>query len=401
MGAVGGLIGMAGGMGGTGFGTTGGTNGQQLNTAYTGSQNSMDAQKNLLNALQQQNGIGSQSLVNAQLQDVVNGRGPNPAQAMLNEQTGQNVANQAALMAGQRGAGANVGLMARQNAQQGANLQQQAIGQGASMQAQQSLGALGQAGNMANTMAANQIGQTNSNTNAQQNEQNILQGANTASNNIQGQMANTRMGGQQAMLGGLGNAAGAISGLFADGGAVGNAFEGQSMFSQFLSNPPAQTPTFSQYDQKPMFGNEKKQKTDKMAVPNAGLPAAQAQFNTMLAPNQASSNGMDAYAGKDPGSMFGAAGGGKVPAMVSPGERFLNPNEAKAVSQGKVDPMQVGETIPGQAKVKGDSLKNDIVKKDLDVGGIVLPRSITQSKNPGKEAKAFVDAYMAKQKVKK
>lgn len=77
-----------------------------------------------------------------QYQNIANGTGPNPAQAMLNQQTGQNVANQAALMAGQRGAGANVGLMARQAAQQGANTQQQAVGQGATMQANQQIAGL-------------------------------------------------------------------------------------------------------------------------------------------------------------------------------------------------------------------------------------------------------------------
>ncbi len=125
----------------------------------------------LTNALQYAGGVGTQNnAVNnlgnvfnsqgstlGQLQGIANGTGPNPAQAMLAQQTGQNVSNQAALMAGQRGAGANVGLMARQAAQQGAATQQQAVGQGATMQAQQSLGALGQMGTqqqgMANTAA--------------------------------------------------------------------------------------------------------------------------------------------------------------------------------------------------------------------------------------------------------
>ena len=142
MGAVGGLIGINGGNSGTGFSTPSGTNAAQLQTAYTGNQNALTSQQNLLNALQQQNGLGNQTNVYNQLQGVASGQGPNPAQAMLNQETGQNVANQAALMAGQRGASQNVGLMARQAAQQGANLQQQAVGQGASMQAQQGLNAL-------------------------------------------------------------------------------------------------------------------------------------------------------------------------------------------------------------------------------------------------------------------
>lgn len=81
-----------------------------------------------------------QGLAN-QLQNQANGQGPNPAQAALNQATGQNVSNQAALMAGQRGASANPGLIARQAAQQGAAIQQNAVGQSATLQAQQQLAA--------------------------------------------------------------------------------------------------------------------------------------------------------------------------------------------------------------------------------------------------------------------
>lgn len=342
MGSIGGMLGLAGGQGGTGFSTPSGTNAGQINQAYQGQQNAMQGQQGLLSALQGQNGLGNQSQVYNQYQGIANGQGPNPAQAMLNQSTGANVANQAAMMAGQRGAGANVGMMARQAGQQGMQAQQQAAGQGASMQAQQALGALGQAGGMANNMAANQIGQTNANVASQQNEQGILQGANSANNQIQGQLANTTMQGQQAMVGGAMNAAGAGSGLIggksgvsslmgAEGGMVPDVNSPQSIFGQALTQP------------QPMMSQ-----------------------------------------------------GGKVPAMVSPGERFLKPNEAKAVAKGQVDPKNVGEKIGGNASVKGDSYKNDTVKKDLEVGGIVLPRSIENSKNPSQEAAKFVRAYLSK-----
>ena len=88
--------------------------------SITQAQNQLAQQNAFVQALQAQNGIGNQSNVYNQLQNVANGTGPNPAQAMLANATGQNVANQAALMAGQRGSNANVGLMARQAAQQGA-----------------------------------------------------------------------------------------------------------------------------------------------------------------------------------------------------------------------------------------------------------------------------------------
>lgn len=88
-----------------------------------------------------QDALTQQRALAAQLQAASQGQGPNPAQNMLNQATGQNVANQAALMAGQRGANANPGLIARQAGMQGANIQQQAIGQGATMGAQQQLAA--------------------------------------------------------------------------------------------------------------------------------------------------------------------------------------------------------------------------------------------------------------------
>src|SRR4051812_48434649 len=114
MGSIGGMLGLNGGAGGTGFSTNAGVNQGQIDTAYGGVQKGMQRQEDLLAALQRQGGVGHQSQVYDQFQGVANGTGPNPAQAMLNQSTGQNVANQAALMAGQRGAAGNVGLMARQ-----------------------------------------------------------------------------------------------------------------------------------------------------------------------------------------------------------------------------------------------------------------------------------------------
>jgi hypothetical protein len=199
MGSIGGMLGTAGGAAGTGFKTPQqtqiqqGTNVGQVQQANTGTNAALGGQAGLLAALQSQGGLGAQTQALGQqqalsqqlgqaggiaaqtgalgglggvasqqagtlaaLQGLANGTGPNPAQAMLSQQTGANVANQAALMAGQRGAGANVGLMARQAAQQGANTQQQAAGQAATMQAQQQLGALGQQAGLEQAMAGTQ-----------------------------------------------------------------------------------------------------------------------------------------------------------------------------------------------------------------------------------------------------
>lgn len=107
------------------------TQSDYTNAINTSTQNALDVNP-------QQNNLAKALLAQSQ------GQGPNPAQAALNQATGQNVAAQSALMAGQRGAGANVGLQSALAARQGANTEQQAVGQGATLQAQQELGAQNQ-----------------------------------------------------------------------------------------------------------------------------------------------------------------------------------------------------------------------------------------------------------------
>src|ERR1700677_3453377 len=122
---------------------TSGTNQNQLNSAYVGAQSGLQQQNNVVNTLNPglTQGANSQAALAAQLQAQANGQGPNVAQNQLAQATGANVANQAALAAGQRGSSQNVGLLARQNAQQGAATQQNAAGQAATLGAQQQIAA--------------------------------------------------------------------------------------------------------------------------------------------------------------------------------------------------------------------------------------------------------------------
>lgn len=403
MGALGGLTGTAGGQSGTGVqGPSAApivnpTNATQISGAYTGAQNSLQSQQQLLQALQAQNGLANQNQVYGQLQGVANGTGPNPAQTMLNQSTGANVANQAALMAGQRGAASNVGLMARQAAMQGANTQQQAAGQAATLQANQSLNAINSAGGIANAQTTNQIGQTNANTQAQQAEQQALLGAQSNANsaNVSSQnsinaanagLATTTMQGQQALVGGGLQGAGAALAMMADGGPVGDvvnnvdpgyvapaassAFQGpQSKFGQFLNN----------------VGQNSQDQIDSAPPPTTSSGALQ----------QGTSKAISGLA-----SALMGAQGGMVPALVSPGEKYLSPREVEAVEKG-ADPMKVGETISGKPKVGGakNSYANDFVPKKLEIGGIVVPRSETKSKNPHRNSADFVMKTLAKRKV--
>lgn len=246
MGSLGGLLGLGGGQSGTGInpavasGGMAGTSGiinpvdqGQTAAAYTGTQNSMQAQNALLAAMQGQNGLGLQSQAAQGYSNLANGVGPNPAQAQLAQNTAANVAQIGAQMAGQRGAGGNVGLMARQVGQQGAATQQNAVGQAATLQAQQQVQGLQGLAGQGNTIAGQQIGQTNANTGSQQAEQanliNAITGQNNTNvsqasniNNANAGLANTQLQGQQGMIGGLMNTigGGASNMMGAHGGQV-------------------------------------------------------------------------------------------------------------------------------------------------------------------------------------
>lgn len=400
MGAIGGLLGLNGGANGSGFSAPSGanvvnpTNNNQIGGAYSGVQSGLTNQNGLLTALQSQNGLNNQSNVYNQLQGIVNGTGPNPAQTALNNNTGANVANQAALAAGQRGANSNAGLIARQAAQTGGNLQQQAVGQAANLQANQSLNALGQAGNIANTQVSNQIGQTNANTAANQAEQSQLLGAQQGVNNANvsnqasinsgnAALASQTMQGQQAGIGGLLNGLGS---LFADGGAVDqSAFkQPQSKFGQFLKATSNQSQPGTAAAPQAMTGANALQQGVSSFVKGIGGGNKPA-----VAPADDESYELD------------LAQGGKVPAMVSPGEKYLSPGDVQKVKAG-ANPMEVGEKIQGKRKAKGpvNSYADDTVPKTLEEGGIVLPNSVTQSKHPHWEAHKFVKAIMAKKGLK-
>lgn len=390
MSAIGGMLGLSGGVNGSGVQGPQRANivnpvtGEQLATANTGVQNSLQSQQQLMQALQGQNGIGNQSQVYNQLQGVANGTGPNPAQAMLANATGANVANQAALMAGQRGAGANVGLMARQAGQQGANIQQQAAGQGAALQANQSLNALGAAGNMAGQQVQNQMGATAQNNAANQAYQQGLlnaQGQYNASeagvqssiNSANAGMASTAMKGQQDMIGGLLGGAGSAMGM-AEGGEVSQGGP-QSTFGKFLAGmePMGNVAQLSQGAND--FGS--------------GIGAALGRSFAPSVPMQA---------GYKMGNQIAMKDGGKVPAMVSPGEGWLPPEKAKEVVKDGKNPLSIAEKIPGKPKYPGNDYRNDVVPKNLKEGGVVIPNSVMQSSDPAGNAAKFVAATLAKSK---
>lgn len=217
----------------------------QAANAQNQNQEALKQQIAFVRALNGQGGLENQKAVFQMLMNQANGVGPNPAQAMLNQNTQQNVAQQAALMGSQRGIGSNPGLLARQAANVGSNIQQQGVGQAATMQANQQLNTqalLAQlAGQQVNQQAQglsnlNQFGQNNQqmllNAIAQHNAANVQNQGNV--NSINAGVAQQNQQTQNQLLGGLINASGAAATMggnskqpgtspgFAHGGMVGD-----------------------------------------------------------------------------------------------------------------------------------------------------------------------------------
>lgn len=78
------------------------------------------------------------------------------------------------------------------------------------------------------------------------------------------------------------------------------------------------------------------------------------------------------------------ADGGMIPASAgrSSFSQYLNASD--------------GAVVPGQAKVSGDSLKNDTVPAMLSPGEIVIPRHIVNSPDPVSNSAQFVQAILAR-----
>lgn len=466
-GPMSGLIGQGGGAAGTGFAAPQqasiqqGTSVQDVQGAQARAGDSLQGQQALLDALKGQNGLGQQNIVaqqqqglNAQLnaangigtqnqaiqglhgaagmyQNIAEGKGPNPAQAMLNQATGQNVSNQAALMAGQRGAGSNVGLMARQAAQQGAGIQQQAVGQGATMQANQQVNALsglvnanqtmGGLGtnqlsaqqaqqqamaNQANVVAGQQIAGTTANTQAnlanQQQMQGALQGINNASVNSQGNvntgnaaLANTQMQGQQGLVGGLLQGVGSVAGAaLARGGVVHHMADGgmpgvapPAAVPAATSPPPGPTSSFGQF--------LKDWSTEGPASQGASVASGTEGMGGNNPGAKALNEGAAGFSSMGATSKKPAGGGGSAGVLKALGPT-LAAKGGLADSGGHVTAKN-----PAQKAVKsGDSYDNDKVPAKLSEGEIVLPRSVTMSSDPVTASAEFVRKVLEKRKAK-
>lgn len=343
---------------------------------------------------------GNQSDLAKQLLAQSQGAGPNIANLQLQQATDQNNKNAASTIASQRGM--NPALAARLISNQAANNNQNAAGQSGVLRAQQQLASQGQLGNTYAQQAGETLGNYGDITRAQTAANSTNAGIAQANSNQNGGIAG-------GILGGIGSALG-----FADGGeihkhlerlliATGNKVhplhlaDGGDIFGGItdISSGGGDT-SFA----KGFAGSFKPQvKKDPMAAANAGLPAAQQQYSQILQPGQSiSSMGTSAGEGtiniNDPtesitqgDNAYRAAKGGKVPVVLSPGELKIPAHLVDAVARGKAKASEVGQRVPGKAKVKGDSLKNDNFPTMANEGDVIVKR--TKADND-KDAREFL-----------
>ena len=354
---------------------------------------------------------GAQSDLAKMLLAQAQGQGPNIANLQLQQATNQNNQQAAGAIASQKGM--NPALAQRIISQQQALNNQNAAGQSGVLRAQQQLAAQQGLGNV----YAQQAGEANSNfgtiTNAQQ-----------AANSANAQIAQNNANQNAGIAGGIiGGGSQILSSILAKGGTVGDPKhmeiltiptgskvhpmyfdDGGTVEQIHLEDPSAEVvnEANAKEDANPTMPEDS---GGAPSTANAGGGYKTNAINSSLSQGQDVMGAISSAAGSGGGkSGGGGAGllallynGGKVPAMVSPGERYIPPHMVEAVTKGHKKASDVAPKIPGKAKVKGDSEKNDTVPANLETGGVVIPR--TKADND-RDAQEFMMA-LKKEKAKK
>lgn len=369
---------------------------------------------NQLGNMQQQDAtlsqIGDQ---NQQLQNLATNGSP-LVQAQLQSQmqgaTNNNIKNATGVMANAKGI--NSAMAAREAGYNAANTQQQASNQLAQTGAQSQL----EAQMAGQNILSNNLNSQYANQTSTYNQQNALNQQNAQFGATQGlaiaKGIGSFLGGGMSALAGAGGGGGGAAALAANGG----------MVQQMADGGDASSPDDTSVSQPATIGN-----------PYGQVAAFMQNLDTSKGPASQGGKMMDnefTTLGKGVGGLFNSFGssgsdmtsapqssptpddaslqeqfakGGKakkkIPAMVSPGETYLKPNQVKQVAKG-ANPLKVGEHIPGKPKVPGNSYANDVVPKKLDAGGVVIPNSVMQSSDPAHNAYKFVQAVMAKNRSK-
>lgn len=415
VGSVGNFLGTNNNFQATGANINPGTNTAQLNQAYSGAQGGLNNSNNLAGTLQPGVGqaVSNQDFLSNQLRNQSQGIGPNPAQAALNNNTGRNINQAAALAAGVRGAGSNAGLIASNAANQGAQTQQQAVGQQAQLQAEQQLAAQGQLQNL----SAQQVGQGTNAVELQnqtnQNEQNILQGANTSANNANASLqqninstnASVAAGNQNAnqnVLGGIGsaiNSVGKIIGGFAKGGEVPSHLKmmadiyhphmaggGEALSPYIMSTPNISPISVSPAVNLPAYNGPKL--SDSFNIGSGGGGGGGGSTGALPSiPSTDAAYKMPSFGASAPG---GASAASAAPSLLSSAALL----EAKG---GRV--MKSGGKVPGKPKVDHDSYDNDTVDAKLSPGEVVLDLETLKDKGKLGQMARFVAKEVERKKA--
>jgi len=325
---------------------------------------------------------GQQQALAQALAAQAQGQGPNLAQNQLEKATQNNIAQNAGMMDSQRGI--NPGAAQRLIAQNTANQNQEAAGQSAIMRAQQQLAAQGQLGGLLNNVQ----GQNLQNQNIYQNAVAALNNANI-SNALGQERINAGTAAQNAaanqntasgilnslssgmgMMSSMGMADGGMVPHYADGGGVGGAggFDMGSMMNMFGGSKG---------------GGEDKQKDPMFMPPDASLQIANQMAAEGGVPHYAA--GMHVQPLTNMEDIMGQANPQNVMSMLGGG--------GEGGGMGSLAMLAAaarGGKIPGHAKVKGDSPKNDTVPAMLSPGEIVLPKSVVDSPDAESKAAEFV-----------
>lgn len=348
----------------------------QIGGAYANAQNNYGQQQNYINMLQQQaSGQG----------------GPSVAAQLLQQQTQSNNQGAASLVASQRGL--NPALAARMGLNAQAMNNQASAQSGALLRSQeqlQSQGLLGQALGQQGSQNLQLLGQANQ----------ASQGAQQINAGIAGQNAQLQLGAEQI------NAGVASQNATTDAGLVGGLLGGLSsggaqamssakqmaqggMVDDHLKHIQTGLQIYGQYQK--LFGNS----------PGASSGAASGGASAGSAGAAAGDAG--AAAGEGVGDAAAGAGEAVGDAAAGAGAAVGDAGAAagEAIGTAVADGIAAmaaskGGTVPGQAKVAGNSFKNDTVPAELSPGEIVVPRSITQGPNAGERAKKFVEQLLAR-----
>jgi hypothetical protein len=322
-----------------------GTNSAQINQAYSGAQEGLGAQSNIADTLTPgvYQGAQAQSNLSNMLMNQANGAGPNPAQA----QYAENAANIAKQQAGAAASakGISPALAARLVSEQGGQATQAAAGQEATLAAQQQLAA---EQNLQN-LSANQVAQgataVQGVNNAQQNEQQILQGANTSANNAAvGMQSNINNVNSQVAAANQQQAGNIVSG-------IGSALSKVPIIGSLFAEKGGMV------------------HVPKMYADGGGVTGAP-------------TSGPQSYVGQ----WLNSSGG-----MSSSGPQ-IQPTSAAANKGGlmkKGGPVKAANAKE-KAQVPGDSLKNDKVPAMLSEGELVIDRDTMKDPGPmGQMARAL------------